>query len=119
MAVQSYKDLIVWQKSVQLVTIVYKLTNQLPKSEMFGLTSQMRRCSISIPSNIAEGSRRGSRKDYRHFLLNSYGSGAELETQLEIAKQLPFGRNIDYYQADELLDEVMRMLNSMIKNLRP
>lgn len=62
---------------------------------------------------------RGTRKDYRHFLLNAYGSGAELETQIEIAKQLCFGRNVDFNESSELLEEVMKMLNALIKNLKP
>jgi len=115
--ITSYKDLIVWQKSMGLVLAIYELTKHFPKSEMYGLTSQMRRAAISIPSNIAEGKARGTRKDYRRFLLNSFGSGAELETQIKIAKQLPFGKNLDYSQVDKLLDEVMKMLNVLIKKL--
>ena len=113
----SYKDLIVWQKSVELVLAIYKLTEKFPKSELFGLTAQMRRASISIPSNIAEGKMRGTRKDYRHFLLNSFGSGAELETQIIIVKQLPFGQNFDFTRIDSLLNEVMKMLNVLIEKL--
>ncbi len=116
--IQTYKDLIVWQKSVELVIAVYKLTDQFPKSEIYGLTSQMRRCAVSIPSNIAEGRRRGTKKDYCQFLIVAYGSGAELETQVEIAKRLPFGKRLDYTNVDSLLDEVMRMLNKMISELR-
>ena len=115
--INSYKDLIVWQKSMDLVVEIYKLTEYFPKSEIYGLTSQMRRCTISIPSNIAEGRRRGSKKDYRHFLIIAYGSGAELETQLEITKRLPFSKNIDFVKADGLLNEVMRMLNKMLSML--
>lgn len=114
----SYKDLIIWQKSMQLVVEVYKLTEKYPKSELYGLTSQTRRSAISIPSNIAEGRRRGSRKDYRQFLIIAYGSGAELETQIEIAKRLPFEKNLDYSKADSLLLEVMKMLNKMLSNLK-
>ncbi|MCL5062439.1 MAG: four helix bundle protein [Nitrospirae bacterium] len=117
--ITSYKDLIVWQRAMELVTAIYKLTENFPKSEIYGLTSQMRRAAVSIPSNIAEGKMRGTRKDYRHFLLNAYGSGAELETQIEIAKQLCFGRNIDFNEPSELLEEVMKMLNALIKNLKP
>jgi len=115
--IQSYKDLIVWQKSMQLVVAIYKLTEQLPKSELYGLASQMRRAGVSIPSNIAEGKMRGTRKDYRHFLLNALGSGAELETQVEISKRLSFGQPSDYREADRLLEEVMKMLNVLIKKL--
>lgn len=113
----SHKDLIVWQKSMDLVVRVYALTKSFPKEEIYGLTSQMKRAAISIPSNIAEGRRRGSRKDYHHFLVIAYGSGAELETQIEIAKRLPFGQNLNYDQVDSLLNEVMRMLNKMTSNL--
>lgn len=86
--IHSYKDLIVWQKAMDLIVAIYKLTEEFPKSEIYGLTAQMRRSAISIPSNIAEGRRRGSRKDYRQFLIMAYGSGSELETQIEITKRL-------------------------------
>lgn len=116
--IHSYKDLIVWQKSMDLVTAVYELTVQFPQSELFGLVPQMKRCAISIPSNIAEGRRRGSKKDYRQFLIIAFGSGAELETQIEIAKRLPFSNNLDYSTVDILLNEVMKMLNAMTASLR-
>lgn len=115
---KSYKDLIVWKKSLDLVVAVYEITEQFPKQEIYGLTSQMRRAAISIASNIAEGRRRGGRKDFRHFLLISFGSGAELETQVEIVKLLTFGKVLDFQKIDILLDEVMRMLNRMIFNLQ-
>ena len=86
--VVSYKDLIVWQKAMSLVILIYGLTEVFPKTEIYGLVSQMRRFAVSIPSNIAEGKMRGSRKDYRNFVLNAFGSGAELETQLEICRRL-------------------------------
>lgn len=113
----SYKDLIVWQKSMELVLGVYELTNHFPSTELYGLTSQMRRSAVSIPSNIAEGRRRGTKKDYRQFLILAYSSGAELETQLEIAKMLPFGKSLNYSKVAGLLNEVMKMLNTMIKRL--
>lgn len=116
--INSYKDLIVWQKSMDLVVSIYELTEFYPKSELFSLTSQSRRSAISIPSNIAEGRRRGTRKDYRQFLIMAYGSGAELETQIEIAKRLPFGNNLDFSKPESLLDEIMRMLNKIINNLK-
>lgn len=115
--IKSYKDLIVWQKSIELVVAVYEFTDKFPKSEVYGLTSQMRRAAISISSNIVEGSRRGTRKDFRHFLLNAFGSGAELETQIVIAKLLSFSKNLNYENVDSFLNEVMRMLNKMILNL--
>lgn len=117
MTIISYKDLTVWQRSMELVVEVYKITELFPKSETYGLTSQMRRSAVSIPSNIAEGKVRGTRKDYRHFILNSYGSGAELETQVEISKRLPFSRNMDFIKVDRLLVEVMKMLNVLINKL--
>lgn len=117
--INTYKDLKVWQKAMDLVVALYDLVEQLPKTEIYGLTSQMRRSAVSIPSNIAEGRRRGSRKDYRQFLIIAYASGAELETQIEISKRLPFGTNIDYSKVDGLLNEVMRMLNTMTNNLHP
>ncbi|MFA6259767.1 MAG: four helix bundle protein [Candidatus Peribacteraceae bacterium] len=117
MGITSYRDLTVWQKSIQLVKAVYEVTEHFPKSEQCNLVSQMRRCAVSIPSNIAEGQRRSSRKDFRHFLFHAFGSGAELETQIEIAKQLPFGAGLQYEQADQLLSEVMKMLNVLITKL--
>ncbi len=112
----SYRDLIVWQKSMQLVVATYELTESFPRSEIYGLTSQMRRAAVSIPSNIAEGRRRGSKKEFRQFLTNAFGSGSELETQIEIAKILPFSKNLNYKRVDSLLEEVMKMLNKMISN---
>lgn len=116
-AAHSYKELVVWQKSVELAIKTYELTENFPKSELYGLVSQMRRAAISIPSNIAEGRRRGTRKDFRHFLLFAYGSGAELETQIEISKRLPFGSGLDFFEVETLLDEIMRMLNVMVGKL--
>lgn len=117
--IYSYKQLIVWQKSFQLVLEIYKITDQFPYQERFGLTSQMRRCSVSIPSNIAEGNYRSTRKDYRQFLTRAFGSGAELETQIAISKNLPFGKNLNFSKADQLLLEVMKMLNKIIHTLIP
>ena len=89
MQIQSYRDLIVWQKAVELSVAVYGLTEHYPKEEIYGLISQMRRASVSIASNIAEGRYRGTRKDFCQFLRIAFGSGAELETQIEISKRLP------------------------------
>ena len=85
---KSYKDLIVWQKSRDLAVVVYKLTEQFPKSELYGLTSQMRRAVISISSNIAESYHRFHSKEKRQFLAIAFGSGSELESQIEIAMSL-------------------------------
>jgi len=118
MGIESYKELIVWQKAMDLVVAIYEITEQFPKSELYGLVSQRRRSAVSIPANIAEGRRRGSRKEFRHFLLTAFGSGSELETHIEIVKRLPFGKKFDYSYIDGLLNEVMRMLNTMISNLQ-
>ncbi len=112
----SYRDLIVWQKSMELVEMVYGLTNNFPKSEIYGLSSQMKRAAVSIPSNIAEGKLRGTRKDYRHFLIQAFGSGAELETQIDIARRLGF-INSPTEKLEGLLGEIMKMLNALIKSL--
>ena len=117
--INSYKDLIVWEKSMKLVKSVYEITANFPKEEIYGLSSQMKRSAVSIPSNIAEGKRRGTRKDYRQFLIIAYGSGAELETQIEIAKMLALGKNANYDTIDKALEEVMKMLNKLISSLQP
>ena len=103
---------------MDLVVLVYGLTQNFPKEEIYGIVSQMRRASVSIPSNIAEGSRRSSRKDFRNFLLNAYGSGAELETQIKIAKRLQFGKSEHYLKTENLLSEVMKMLNKITSELK-
>ena len=96
-AINSHKDLIVWQKSMDVVAEIYKITDSFPEPELYGLTSQMRRSAVLIPSNIVEGRKRSSRKDFRHFLVISCGSGVELETQIEISKRLNFV-NIENYK---------------------
>ncbi len=116
--IHSYKDLTVWQKAIDLTEAIYNLVKYFPREEMFGLTSQIKRASVSIPSNIAEGRRRGSRKEFSQFLRIAYGSGSELETQLHIAKKLGFGNNLDYNKAEQLLLEVMKMLNKMLTTLK-
>jgi len=113
----SYKDLLVWQKSIELVTLVYQLTDTYPKSELFGLTSQMRRAVVSIPSNIAEGKKRNTRKDFRQFLVIASGSGAELETQLIISQKLGYGVVSKINSSFYILDEIQRMLYSIISKL--
>lgn len=107
---KTYKDLIVWQKSIALAVHVYELTDSYPKEEMYGLTSQMRRAAVSIASNIAEGKLRGTDPEFKRFLLIALGSGGELETQIEIAKQLKHTGKFDYTEIDTLLLEVMKML---------
>ncbi len=114
----NYQHWPVWQKSMELVLKIYQLTNNFPKSEMFGLTSQMRRCVTSIPANIAEGSRRNSKKELHRFLSIAFGSGAELETFLQIVLSLKFIKSYQFNESYLLLQEVMKMLNVMTKNTR-
>jgi four helix bundle protein len=116
MYIQSFKQLIVWQKSIQLAKEIYKATESFPKSEMYGLTSQMRRCSVSIPSNIAEGKKRGTKKDFAQFLRIADGSAAELETQITIAEAIY--PKISFSSATALLQEVQKMLITIIKSLQ-
>ncbi len=115
----TYRDLIVWQKSIDLVVKIYELTAVFPKEENYRLTQQMCDAVVSIPSNIAEGRHRGTRKDYVNFLRISLGSAAELETQLEISKRLPKTHHLNFEPAESLLSEVMKMLYVMIKKLNP
>lgn len=115
MPITSYKDLIVWQKAIQLVYCVYSITGNFPQAEIYGLTSQMRRSAVSIPSNIAEGRQRSTKKDFAQFLRIAQGSVAELETQLIISKKL-FPK-YTYTEAENLLTEIQKMLAVMIQKL--
>ncbi len=117
--IHSYKDLIVWQRGVDLVVAVYELTEYFPKEEIYGLTSQIRRAAVSIPSNIAEGRYRGTKADFTQFLRIAYASAAELDTQFIIAKRLSKTQNLDYAKVDGLLHKVLRMLSVMIRNMNP
>ena len=117
MQINSHKDLIVWQKGIELSRQIYLLTERFPKEEIYGITSQMRRAAVSIPSNIAEGRSRGTRKDFIQFLRIALGSISELETQIEIVKQLPQTKTLSYQEIDILLNELSRMVMSMIKKL--
>ena len=104
---------------MDLVVYIYKITEQFPKDEMYGLISQMRRAAVSIPSNIAEGRCRDTKKDFGHFLRVAYSSGAELETQIEIAKRLGYISSEDATDSDKCLLEVMKMLNTLTRSLKP
>ena len=115
---KSYKDLVMWQKAMDLVVSVYRMTASFPKEEQYGLISQMRRCAVSIPSNIAEGRGRGSRKEFLRFVYIAYASGSELETQIEIAKRLKFVDDDGVNPLLGSLTEVMKMLNSSIRSLK-
>ncbi len=115
--VHTFKQLIVWQKSMDLVIDIYDAINKFPKEELYGLSSQIKICAISIPSNIAEGRRR-TKEDFCRFLAIAYGSGGELETQLEIAYRLKFIGDNQYKSLVSSLDEIMRMLNVIISKLK-
>lgn len=116
--INSYKNLIVWQKAFELSLFIYRITRNFPKEEVYGLISQMRRCAISIPSNIAEGYCRQRKLEYIQFLQIAFASGAELETQLLIAKELGYISISDFQKVNGLLQEVMRMLNSLIGKIK-
>ena len=103
----SFRDLVVWQRAIQLTTAIYKLTSSFPSTECFGLTNQLRRAAVSVASNIPEGHGRVTRGEYIQFLGHARGSNCEVETQLVIVRALGFGAA-----------DVSRMLNSLIKSLR-
>ena len=116
---ESYQDLIVWQKSMQLVKEVYTLVKQLPKEEQFALSDQMRRAAVSIPSNIAEGYGRNSTNDYIRFLNIARGSKYELETQIQIGVMLNYFSKENAAIALALSEEIGKMINTLIKKLMP
>lgn len=102
---------------MELVVQIYKLTQLFPKSEIYGLASQMQRAAVSIPSNIAEGYKRNHLPEYIQSLSIANGSGAELETQLELSKRLPHLSHLDYIKAESLLDEIMKMFTVLTSKL--
>lgn len=114
----SFKDLIVWQRAVELSMEVYRLTATFPASEQFGLTQQMRRASVSIASNIAEGYGRSTKGEYVYFLGNARGSNCELQTQPIISNGLGFGKKEAYEPAQRLSAEVSRMLIALMSKLK-
>ena len=114
---KDHKDLIVWQKSMELTRIIYTLTKRFPQGEIFGLTNQIRRAVVSIPSNIAEGFGRNSDKQFIHFLKIAKGSAAELETQLLISRYLSYLTAKDAKSTLALYDEIARMLGALIRNI--
>ena len=117
MKIKSFKDLEIWKRSITLVVDIYEATKSLPKEEMYGLTSQLRRAAVSLPSNISEGFARLHKKEYRQFLYTSLGSCAELTTQIIIVSRLGY---LDSNKTDKLLteiDEISKMTMSLIKKL--
>ena len=117
--INSYKDLKVWNKAMDLTTMVYDALKTFPPKEEYGLSSQMRRSSVSIPSNIAEGYGRNSTLDYCRFLQIALGSVYELETQVELARRLDYVDNDTANKLATQLTEVGRMLNSLINKIKP
>lgn len=117
--VKNYRDLIVWQKAMGLVTEIYQYTKSFPEEERYGLTSQLRRSSVSLPSNMAEGYGRNSTQDYIRFLRIANGSLFELQTQLEIAHNLGFLTENRFPVLFEMSREIERMLSSLIKKVNP
>lgn len=117
MRIKSYKELIVWQRAMELVKEIYLITALFPKDELFGLVSQMQRAAVAIPSNIAEGYLRRHKKEFVQFLSISSGSAAELETQILICLSLDKFKHIDFSKAQDLLTEVMKMLYVMTEKI--
>ena len=115
---KTHRDLKVWNNSINLVTTVYKITNDFPKEEMFGITSQMRRAAVSIPSNIAEGAARNSTKEFNNFLSFALGSASELETQILISKNLNYLNSSNSEKLLNDLNEIQKMIQGLMKNLK-
>jgi four helix bundle protein len=118
MPLKSYKELIVWQKAYQLTLLIYKETDKFPKSELFGLTSQLRRAAVSIASNITEGYQRQHGGEYLQFLSIAFGSCAEVETQLLICKDLQYLSDANAADLMKLLTEVGKMLYALITKIK-
>lgn len=114
----NFKELLVWQKSIDFVTDIYRATELFPKSEIYGLISQIRRAAVSIPSNIAEGNSRRSKPDYLQFLKIARGSCAETETQLTICKNLNLLNEESYLKLNQGIIEITKMLNGLINSLQ-
>ena len=115
--IKNFQDLRIWQKGIEVVKDIYILTKQLPREELYGLTSQMRRSAVSIPSNIAEGFKRYHNKEYKQFLYISLGSCAELETQIIIANELNYINDNNKTELIEKIKYICRMINKLIKKL--
>ena len=114
--IQSFRDLLVWQKGMDLAVTIYKSTEKFPRSEMFGLTSQIRRAAVSIPSNVAEGKAVGGQSYPRHVKI-ALGSEAEVQTHLELAKRLNMLREEEAHHLLEQTSEVGRMLTGLLSSL--
>jgi four helix bundle protein len=118
-ALRNYRDLIAWQKAMNLVEAVYRTSRQFPKEELYALSSQIRRAAVSVPSNIAEGEGRGSPREFAQFLRIAHGSLREVETQVLIAERLSY---INGKEAASLLDvtaEVGRLITGLVRSMKP
>ncbi len=115
---QHFKDLIVWQKAMDLVTDVYRVSDRFPKREVYSLTDQIRRAAVSVPSNIAEGQAHFSKAEFVHFLRHSSGSLAELETQLLLAQRLEYTQPVESTRLLKQVVEVGKLLNGLINSLK-
>jgi len=116
--IKSFKQLNIWQKGIEIVKDVYLLTKKFPKEELYGLSSQMKRAAISIPSNVAEGFKRYHNKEYSQFLYIALGSIGELETQIIIAQELGFITKEELNNISEKIDHISRMISSLINKLK-
>ena len=116
--VQSFRDLLVWQRAIQLSVAIYRLTKDFPREELYGLSSQIRRAAVSVPSNIAEGHGRLGTGEYRQFLGIARGSNFELQTQLEIARALGFGDSKLLDEAEGLSHEVGKMIHGILEGIK-
>ena len=114
----SFRDLVVWQRAMQLTVTIYRLTREFPHEEMYGLTSQIRRAAVSVPSNIAEGHGRLNTGEYRQFLGVARGSNFEMQTQLEIARALELGNSKLLDEAEGLSHEVGKMLYAILESIK-
>jgi len=117
--IRNFKDLLVWQRSVKFVVRIYEVTRAFPREEMYGLTSQIRRSAISIPSNIAEGQARNTRPTFANFIDIALGSAAELETQLTIALEIGYLKPPDHEGIISELTEIVRMLYGLLNKVQP
>jgi len=115
--IESHRELQVWQRAIQMSIAIYRLTASFPKQEIYGLTAQLRRAGISVPSNIAEGYGRGSKGEYKQFLSIAKGSNLEVQTQLLIAKELEFADAPRIEKVEALTIEIDKMLNAILKKL--
>ncbi len=115
---RSYRDLIAWQKAMQLVVAIYRATEKFPKEELYGITSQLRRAAVSVPSNIAEGQARLTTKEFRKFLSDARGSLVEIETQLTISQMLHFLPPDESRRLLSLASEVGRILNGLLSSIK-